>query len=349
MQAYTLRVKSILAAVAIGLVLTGCGVNNENVGKGMEAVKLLDYNSALEHFQNGLAQGENKRLISRGMGIAYMGLTDYGQAAACFEEALSYSLGLVEPVDYDLNYYLAASYTKSGRLEDAEAVYGAILGMRPQEKDAYFLRGNTRLGLNKFEDAKADFDQVISMDPKDYGRIIQIYEVCTNYGYQDAGILYLQTALTQNESQMSAYDKGRIYYYLGDYQKAYLALEEAKDKGGADAYLYLGKAYEATGDYNYASTVYNAFLSKDTTNPQMYNQLGLCEMARGDYTKALAAFQSGKAIENNEIMQSLSFNEIVAYEYLGEFQQAAALMQIYIQTYPDDEKAQREYTFLSTR
>ena len=39
-------------------------------------------------------------------------------------------------------------------------------------------------------------------------------------------------------------------------RKFYLALDEARDKGGADSYLYLGRAYAATGDYNYASSVY---------------------------------------------------------------------------------------------
>ena len=48
-------------------------------------------------------------------------------------------------------------------------------------------------------------------------------------------------------------------------------------------------------------------------------------------------------------MQVLKFNEIVAYEYLGDFKQATVLMQKYISTYPDDAKAQREYEFLQTR
>ena len=53
--------------------------------------------------------------------------------------------------------------------------------------------------------------------------------------------------------------------------------------------------------------------------------------------------------EGNELMQVLKFNEIVAYEYLGDFKQATVLMQKYISTYPDDAKAQREYEFLQTR
>ena len=81
----------------------------------------------------------------------------------------------------------------------------------------------------------------------------------------------------------------------------------------------------------------------------MYNQLGLCEIARGEYQKALEAFQAGKKLENTTMMQTLSFNEIVAYEHMGEFQQALSLMESYLKNYPDDQQARREYEFLSTR
>lgn len=343
------RIISIAAALAAAAMLTGCGAAGGNISLGMQSIQNLDYQAALSSFEQAQAGGENERQINRGLGIAYMGLTDYAQAAECFENALRLSSGVVEDMDYDLNFYLAAAYTKSGRLEEAENTYNAILAMKPGEEDAYFLRGNVRLGLGKYEDAQADFDKVAAMDPQNYDRLIQIYEVLDNSGYTEAGQLYLQNAIQKEDGRMSAYDKGRIYFFLGDYQQAANQLEEAKEKGGAQAYLYLGKAYEAMGDYNYASSVYNTYLGKDTGNAEIYNQLGLCEIRKGDYQKALTAFQSGMNVEDNGIMQSLSFNEIVAYEYLGEFKKAAVLMETYLQNYPDDEKAKREYGFLQTR
>jgi len=160
---------------------------------------------------------------------------------------------------------------------------------------------------------------------------------------------YLQAALDSGGKQMDNYVTGRIYFYLGDYQKAYLALEDAKEKGGVESYLYLGRAYEATGDYNYAANVYNSYLNKYEGNAEIYNQLGLCEMAKGEYRRALDAFQAGIQLGDSSVLQSLSFNEIVAYEYLGEFEQAYASLTGYLSNYPDDEQARREYGFLATR
>ncbi len=336
-------------SILAGCLFAGCtNHKNENVTAGMQALEELDYQTAMEYFQLAEENEENERLIARGRGIASIGMTDYENGAAYLEEALQKSNGMLQEFDYDVNYYLATAYIKSNQFEKAEGVYNAILALRKNETESYYLRGTVRLALNQIDEAKKDFDTVLKLEPQNYDKIIQIYEALSQYGYEDVGREYLANTLTAAD-KMSAYDKGRIYYYLGEYQNAYLSLEEAKDTGKADAYLYLGKAYEATGDYNYASTVYNSYISKDASNARIYNQLGLCEIKRGEYQAALAAFQAGMQLEGNDIMQTLQFNEIVAYEYLNDFQQAEVLMNHYLKTYPDDVQAQREYQFLLTR
>ena len=346
-----IRVKGqcFLAVVIFTAFLTGCGGEGERTQGAMQLIRDLDYRGALEQLDLAEENGENIRLGNRARGIACMGLTDYGQAAAFFEEAIAGSSGMVQNLDFDLNYYLAAAYTKNGRYNEAESIYDAILALRPNEEDAYFLRGNVRLVLGNDKGAKTDFDKVISMDAHNYDRLIEIYEVLDYYDYREDGQAYLRAALESGDKEMDKYASGRIYYYLGEYQNAYLDLEEARESGGVESYLYLGRAYEATGDYNYAVNVYNSYLENNQGNAEMYNQLGLCEMARGEYQKALEAFQTGMLLENTTMMQTLAFNEIVAYEKLGEYRQAYILMGNYLNNYPDDQQARREYEFLSTR
>ncbi len=337
-----------LAAV-MAIALCGCGGSGERTQGAVQMIGELNYEGALEQLNLAQEDGENIRLVDRARGIAYMGLTDYEQAAACFEEALAGSDGLVQNVDFDLNFYLAAAYTKSERYSEAEDIYDAVLALRPGEEDAYFLRGNVRLVQGNYEGAKEDFDKVVVMDAKNYDRLIEIYQVLDYFGYGETGREYLQTALSSGDKDMDKYASGRIHYYLGEYQSAYLDLEEAREKGGVESYLYLGKSYEATGDYNYAASVYNSYLEKNDGNAEIYNQLGLCEMANGEYGNALNAFQAGMQLQNVTMMQTLSFNEIVAYEHLGDYRQASILMENYLKNYPDDAQARREYEFLSTR
>ena len=75
----------------------------------------------------------------------------------------------------------------------------------------------------------------------------------------------------------------------------------------------------------------------------------MCRLKMNDPEGALEAFQNGQLVEDCTILQTLQFNEIVAYERLGQFKQAASLMKDYLKAYPDDEQAQRENQFLKTR
>lgn len=347
------RFKAFLIGIISGILLCGCGNNpgRANVDAGMQAIADMNYTSAMESFQMAKDKGESPRLISRGMGIASMGMTDYESAVQYFLECLSYSDGVIENMDYDVNYYLAAAYCKLGMYEEAEKIYTAILNLKTEETQAFFLRGNARLNLGMDALAIADFETALKLEPQNYDMLIQIYQVLDARGMAAEGKEYLTFALKSREKEMSAYDKGMIYYYLGEYHQACIALEQAKGgKRDAEVYLYLGLSYEATGDYNYAITnVYTSYLKAHEGNAALYNQLGLCYLQQGNYDLALSAFQSAMQIPDNGMMQTLKFNEVVAYEYLGQYTQATALLNSYLQTYPDDEAAIREYEFLSTR
>jgi tetratricopeptide (TPR) repeat protein len=193
--------KIVMAGVCCLMIsmLTGCGNDTTKITEGMQLVETLDYQGALTAFDEAEAQKENSRLIARGRGIASMGLTEYDQAVQYFTEALELSDGWVQNVDYDMNYYLAAAYRKNGQPAEAKKVYDAILGLKPEEKDAYFLRGSAELELGDYESAKADFDKAISMDPKNYDRLIEIYEALADYGYREVGQEYLQNVLNTDK------------------------------------------------------------------------------------------------------------------------------------------------------
>jgi tetratricopeptide (TPR) repeat protein len=345
------RITFVTTLLCAGLLLCSCGSEKEDsyTAQGMAAVETLDYETALDYFQTAQENEEDERLLYRGIGLAYMGMTDYDSAIQYLEAALHKSDGNVEEMDYDMNYYLALAYYKNGQAAEAVSVYDAILALRPKEKDAWYLRGCVKLSQDDFDGAQSDFDMAVALDRQDYDRLIQIYTVLEEYGYKEAGQVYLQNAMSENEKSISDYDMGRIYFYLEDYENARDCLTKMKTDTDYGAALYLGRTYEALGDYNYASSIYAGYTENDQSQPQIYNQLGLCRMQMGEYELALSAFHDAMQIEDNDMLQTLKFNEIVAYEYMGEYKTAAALMNSYLKAYPDDEQAKREYEFLQTR
>ena len=348
---YKLKIKLAVALVFAGVFLGGCGADEQinYTRQGMEAVQALEYEEALRLFKNAQDEGENERLIYRGMGLAYIGMTRYEDAVTYLEAALHAGGSRVEDVDFDINYYLATAYYKNGRVQDAIDAYSAILALRPREKNAYYLRGCVKLSQGDFEGAQADFTEAVALDKTDYDQMIRIYMALEEYGYKDAGMAYLQNALEENEKSISDYDMGRICYYMGDYENARNYLTKLKTTTDYGAALYLGRTYEALGDYNYASDIYAGYAENGQSKAEIYNQLGLCRMKMAEYESALEAFQAAMNIEDNGMMQTLKFNEIVTYEYMRDYKTAAALMSSYLRSYPDDEAAKREYEFLQTR
>lgn len=333
------------------MLFTGCGTKgkNENIEAGMASVAALEYDAALVSFEAAREAGENQRLLYRGEGLAYMGKTMYEEAAESFEAALSCSDGRVNSMDYDINYYLATAYYKQGKLDEAVNVYNAIVALKGDERDAYYLRGVIYAQQGNLDKAKEDFNKTIALKKNDYDRLVDIYGVLAGFGYKETGQEYLQAAMDAGTKDMTNFEKGRICFFLEDYENARTYLEKARDGGGYEAVLFLGKTYETLGDNNYAISVYNTFLESDGPQPQVLNQLGLCRMQTGDYEGALNAFQTALGIENNGMVQILKMNEITAYERLGDYERAASLMKSYLSSYPDDEEAKREDIFLRTR
>ncbi len=339
--------------LAVSMVLGGCAKENTKIDEGMKAVEKLDYDGALALFEQAIVEKEDLELAYRGQGLCYLGMTEYEQAITSFEKALSNAGMFVSDTEVDINYYLATAQYKNGDNAAALETLNAIAGMREKQAEVYYLRGLIKMENGEYENAVKDLDTALSRSKGDTTMAIRIYQVFADYERVEEGKSYLSSALKNHENSMTEYEKGSVYYYLEDYESAKNYLEKAKSeekRADADIVLMLGKTYEELGNSNYAAGVYKQFIEENGPDPAMYNQLGLCKLVTGEYEAALNAFDSGLAIEEgNDYVQQLRFNQIVAYEYLGDFEKAASLMNGYLESYPDDVQAVREYEFLRTR
>ncbi len=342
-------VAGLLAGILGLIMLCGCAAGEDHIREADSLIENGSYAEALESLDAAEKAGEDVRLIHRSRGIADMGLSDYEAAVDEFTAALSSNKGYVRNMDVDISYYLAVSQYRLGDVSGANETYSAIIALFPEEADAYFLRGRTYLALQDTDNAKSDFDKAVKLSPNDPDLYIQIYEALTDAGFSSDGERYLKSAMELN-TKLSSFQKGRLYYCMGDYERAKENLENAvRNEKDPQATLYLGRTYEAMGDMNYASSLYRSYLENDPGNAQVMNQLGLCLMSLGDYNGALDIFNRGLELKDPAMDQSLWFNVIATYEYLGDFERAKTMMNDYLKEYPDDEEAVRENEFLATR
>jgi len=339
---------TVFASLMGVMILSGCGKETETAMEEIYTlVESMDYEDALSQLEALQDNHLNKQEICRVKGICYMGLGQYSDAVDALEKALSYNNGFVRKVDYDINQYLAVAYYNLGRIEDAAHVYGAMASIKPKNAEAHYLYGLMQLELGDYEGSKEAFDKAVALQPDHYERIADIYQAFYKFGYGDLGLEYVEEALSAADD-ISEYDKGVLLYYVGRYSEAISALEKADTKKHKDIALYLGMSYEAMGDYNYAASIYTSGI-EGSTNPALYNQLGLCQSKLRNYEAALEAFQKGLLCEDESYKQSLRYNEAVTYEYLADFEMAKTLMKAYLEDYPNDAQAQREFQFLETR
>lgn len=318
--------------------------------QGMDAVEAGDYQNAINLFNTSLDSGEDLRLVYRGRGIAKMATADYVGATEDFKTALAQSNGIIEDVDIDIAYYLAAAEYKTGNPEAAIGTYSAILNIRPEEDNACYLRGKTYLLQGNKEAAITDYESALTLAPKDYDHYLRICTDLTEAGYESEGKAYINRAM-ESGNKLSDYQLGVFNYYLGNYTEARNYLENARSSKnvGEDIIMYLGQTYEALGDPGYAISLYESFVAQNPSSSAPYVRIGMAKMGQRDYEGALDAFEAGIATGDGVYMQSLLYNRIVANEYLLNFDEAAKLMTEYLAAYPDDEKAKRENKFLSTR
>ncbi|MDE6312176.1 MAG: tetratricopeptide repeat protein [Lachnospiraceae bacterium] len=339
-------------AGTMAMFLTGCTFSqeqeNNNVALGMNAIEQQAYDTAVEYFNGSIAEGKNLELSYRGLGMAYMNQGDYQQARDAFIQALQSASGGVGKLEVDISCYLASAYYHQGDYQNALETYNNVLELEKKNGDLFYLRGVVNLSAGNQEAALGDFDKSISLDSKNYDRYINIYQELKQAGDTEKALSYLSQceSLLTNKQQ---YEKGRILYYMEDYNGAVSALESLSQAGDNKATLYLGKAYEALGDMNYAASLYETYLTKDENNGEVYNQLGLCKLSMGAYEEALSCFQKGIQTGDVSVMQELLFNEASAYEYVSDFSTAKTKFSEYLAKYPKDTNAMREYEFLKSR
>ena len=286
----------------------------------------------------------------RQVGINKMESGDYEAAVNAFDSALAQCVGKIGENELDICYYKAAAQYAGGDPDGAKATYNAIIDYDRKAADAYYLRGCIYIKEGDTDAAVADYEKAIEYNSDDYELYISIYNNLASVGMTEQGQEYLNKAFSiKGNSEKDLTARGQIYYLLGQYDNALQELSAAVEKGSTEAYLYLAQTYDAQGDTENAQTNYEKYVDSGVADSVAMNALAKLAIGKGDYTAALSYLEQGLGMDNVTNRRELLQNQIIAYEYSGDFRSAWKVVQDYVENYPNDESAKREYIFLKNR
>ena len=341
-------------AVAVMVLLcTGCGgkkASTEKIDAGYAANEASDFRGAESLFREAVTQGEDAVQAYRGLGIALMGQARYEEALSALDTAIANTDDKMPGTVADLlQYRLTCQY----RLKDYEGCISTgeeLVSMDDSLVIPYFYIGAARLKKKNLDEAEANFDYAVSLQPENYRLYLDIYSVYEETNMSGLGDEYLQTALgIAPKTTEDHYNVGRIYFYLEEYDEAASALIVPVREEYEPALSLMGQIYLARKDYDNAKATYSQILSKNGSSKDAYNGLALCAMEQSDLDGALDYIAKGLSLDGEEGKQELYFNEIVAYEKKLDFQTARDKCRKYVEMYPTDEDGAKELKFLNTR
>lgn len=325
---------------------------------GMAYVEQKSYDEALGYFNQAEGCAENddqKALLNRGRGIACLYQGDYQTAIKWFGDALNIS-SQSNDIRIDTLYYKAEAEQKSGDYQAAVQSYGQIIDLK-DDAGTRMLRGMAYMQLQDYASAEKDLYAAIKQSRKSYAVCRTLYSALEAQGKDDEAKQVLNDALQlSGSSGEDYYNRGMIYVDLQDYTNAADMLNKSYDKGYKAALLGLGELSYTQQDYDTALTYYGKYFDEVDISSvdaslaaKAYNQYAAVLLAKGEYEKAAQACESGLTYNDRESDAALSFNLIVSYEHLEQWEDAYNTAKTYVSKYPEDTKGQKEYQFLESR
>ncbi len=219
----------------------------------------------------------------------------------------------------------ALSHHRSGRLTQAEAVYGEILEREPDQPDALNLLGVLALQRGEPEAAVKRIRQAIGVRSGEDGYYANLAEALRQLGRGEEAIATYQQALALAPERAEIhYNLGNVYRELGRAAEAVAAYRQAvalKPKF-ADAHYNLGNALRELGEVNEAIAAYRQVAALQPDDAEALNNLGIALEGVGNLGEALTVYRRALALGPQRA--ELHYNLGNVYRELGRLGEAMA-------------------------
>jgi tetratricopeptide (TPR) repeat protein len=187
----------------------------------------------------------------------------------------------------------AKSLYKSDKIEESLGLLNQVLEQEPKNIEALFYRGKCHLVNRSNEEAKRDFEQLITLN----------YDLAASYFY--LGLAY---------SQMPEADSEAIHF---------LSKSIELNDDNEYAYFYRGQSYASIQEYDEAIDDFEIVLSLNNRNDEAWKKLAICHFYKENYRAALDAYTKAHEL-NPEITNEFRLIGVI-YSFSGELPEIAII------------------------
>ncbi|MFQ5995187.1 MAG: tetratricopeptide repeat protein [Acidiferrobacterales bacterium] len=193
----------------------------------------------------------------------------------------------------------ALVHHEAGRLEEAEALYRAVLAREPEHPDALHLLGVIAHELGDHANARTLIAQAIAHHPGAAQYHYSLGEVLNALGETEAAIAAYARACDLDPTNAQAHNnRGIALHSTGRLPEAVAAFEEAIRRAPdlAEAHYNLGRARQESGALPEAIEAYEQALALEPSDPDAHNNLGIALAGQGRLREAIAAFEQALSL-----------------------------------------------------
>lgn len=367
----------------------------EQVGRIPDAIEELEKAIAFAPNAPEAREADRRMRLLQGMVLAERGNLDAAlqmfsalaqdypnDPAALFNLARVYLTGnrLAEAIDVlqellsrapnhpGVHQLLGEAYERHGVAENAEKHYERAVELLPPDSPATkavslrlsVLRGIRRLNAREFADAERELNNVLAIDPNNFGALYNLAAVYRESGRYDQAEETLKRALGVLPKSIEVHFRlGELYLF--DLKRSEEAAREF------ESVLQFGRgSQQAQHAANYLSQIYNtpqgreileritneriegyrSRLAQDKDNSQLWRELAIIFQERRKFEEAAQAWEEVVRLEpaNVEALQSLG----LVYDSAGEFEKARTYYSKAINLQKDPDLLQRLRHALAT-
>lgn len=215
-----------------------------------------------------------------------------------------------------------------GNAPEAIKLFKKILKNNKQDIDASFMLGALYGMLKKYEDAMRYSAMAVNLSPDFTHALFNLALAHAKLEHPEKAIpLYEKVLSIEPTHNQALYDLGYLYLNHEEYIKAakYLLMHVMKNNANADAFLYLGQAYEAIGDTDNAQNAYKKAIRIDGKNIDYWLQLSHLHQSIGDLDEAETCYTKALQLDRNNTDAISGIAGIL--EKRGAFEQAMHLIE----------------------